>query len=32
MGNPVYANDLLQRIEEYNSKKQTISVKAEELV
>lgn len=32
LGNPAYANDILQRINEYNSKKQTISIKAEELV
>ncbi len=27
-----YANELMERIEEYNAKKQTISVKADELI
>ncbi len=30
--NPAYADELLQRIEHYNNKRQTINIKADELV
>ena len=32
MSNPAYAHELLARIEEYKSKKETISIKANELL
>jgi len=32
LGNPTYAEDLLQRIKEYDSNKQTITLKAEQLI
>ena len=32
LSDPGYANDLLERIENYNNKKQAITVKAEELI
>jgi len=32
LGNPSYADELLQRIEKYNYNRQTVSVKADEIV
>ncbi len=32
LSNPAYANELRERIEEYNAKKSTISIKADELL
>jgi len=32
LNDPNYANELMERIEEYNTKKQTITVKADELI
>ena len=32
LGNPAYAEELLQRIKEYDSNKQTITLKAEQLI